>query len=62
VIKRRLEEQLQTLLAPIRERRAQFASDPSEVMAILKRGTQRAREAAAVTLTEVKNAMGLSYF
>jgi len=31
-------------------------------MAILKRGTQQAREVAAQTLSEVKQAMGLSYF
>jgi tryptophanyl-tRNA synthetase len=62
VIKRRLEEQLQSLLAPIRERREALARDPAQVMAILKQGTQQARNVAARTLSEVKNAMGLSYF
>ena len=62
VIKRRLEEQLQSLLAPIRERREALARDPAQVMAILKQGTQQARDVAARTLSEVKNAMGLSYF
>jgi tryptophanyl-tRNA synthetase len=62
VIKRRLEEILQTLLEPIRTRREEFARDPAEVMAILKQGTHKAREAAAQTLHEVKGAMGLNYF
>jgi len=62
VIKRRLEEKLQTLLEPIRARREEFAKDPAQVMAILKQGTQRAREVAAQTLHQVKDAMGINYF
>jgi tryptophanyl-tRNA synthetase len=62
VLKRRLNEHLQALLAPIRERRQQFASDRSEVMAILRHGTERARRAAAETVSEVKAALGLRYF
>ncbi|MBV8049039.1 MAG: tryptophan--tRNA ligase [Paludibacterium sp.] len=62
VIKRRLEDILQTLLAPIRARREEFAKDPAQVMAILKAGTQKAREAAGRTLSEVKGAMGINYF
>jgi tryptophanyl-tRNA synthetase len=42
VLKRRLNEHLQALLVPIRERRQQFASDRSEVMAILRHGTEGA--------------------
>jgi len=62
VIKRRLEACLQELLEPIRARREAFAQDPAQVMALLKQGTARARETAAKTLAEVKDAMGLSYF
>lgn len=61
-VKRVLEDRLQAMLHPIRTRRAQFAADPAEVMQILKRGTEAARAAAAVTLDEVKRAMGLAYF
>lgn len=61
-IKRRLDECLQALLTPIRERREHYARDPASVMDILKQGTQKARDAAAITLSEVKTAMGFSYF
>jgi tryptophanyl-tRNA synthetase len=62
VIKKQLEERLQAMLEPIRTRREQFARDPQAVWDILKAGTQQARQAAAVTLDEVKQAMGLTYF
>ena len=62
VVKRLLDERLQALIAPIRERRAHFAADRGEVLAILKRGTERARNTAAATLSNVKGALGLNYF
>jgi tryptophanyl-tRNA synthetase len=62
VIKRRLEDILQTLLEPIRTRREAFARDPAQVMEMLKAGTQKARAAAAETLHAVKAAMGINYF
>lgn len=62
VIKRRLEEILQALLAPIRARRDEYAADPAQVMDILKQGTLKAREAAGRTLADVKAAMGINYF
>ncbi|GAB7127541.1 tryptophan--tRNA ligase [Silvimonas sp. JCM 19000] len=62
VIKRRLEEILQTLLAPIRARREQLAADPEHVMGILRAGTDKAREQTAATLDAVKRAMGIVYF
>lgn len=61
-VKARLETCLQTLLAPIRARREEFARDPAEVMRILQRGTEAAREVAARTLAEVKSVLGLNYF
>lgn len=61
-IKRRLEDILQALLAPIRARRDEYAADPAQVMDILKQGTQKAREAAGRTLEQVKAAMGINYF
>ncbi|GGY27389.1 tryptophan--tRNA ligase [Paludibacterium paludis] len=62
VIKKHLEEILQELLAPIRARRETYAKDPGAVMDMLKKGTAKAREAAAATLSDVKSAMGLNYF
>jgi tryptophanyl-tRNA synthetase len=60
VVKRRLEEVLEGLLGPIRERRAAFARDPGEVRAILRRGTDAAREQAARTLEAVRGVFGLA--
>jgi len=62
VVKRRLNERLQALIAPIRERRMQFERDRAGVLDILRQGTMRARETAGATLSEVKGALGLNYF
>ena len=62
VVKRVLNERLQELIAPMRARRRELEADRGEVMAILKRGTMRAREVAGATLAEVKSALGLTYF
>jgi tryptophanyl-tRNA synthetase len=61
-LKRLLEERLQALIEPIRLRRQRLAMDRGEVMAVLKRGTERARDKAAATFAEVKRALGLAYF
>lgn len=61
-IKRYLMEVLNTELAPIRQRRAEFAKDLPAVMDMLKAGSDRANQVAAQTLDEVKDAMGLNYF
>ncbi|NGX45244.1 MAG: Tryptophan--tRNA ligase 2 [Chlamydiae bacterium] len=62
VVKKRLNEVLQELLEPIRTRREDFAKEPKEVMAMLQKGTIRAREITARTLKEVRAAMGIDYF
>ncbi len=62
VVKRRLNERLQALIAPIRERRRGFERDRAGVLEILRQGTMRARETAGATLSEVKGALGLNYF
>ncbi|ABE35540.1 tryptophan--tRNA ligase [Paraburkholderia xenovorans LB400] len=62
VVKRVLNEQLQSMLAPIRERRREFEADRAEVLNVLRRGTLRAREVAGATVSEVKGALGLNYF
>lgn len=61
-IKRYLNEVLQDYLAPIRQRREEFAKDPEFVMNMLKEGSERAERVAAETLAEVKAAMGINYF
>lgn len=62
VVKRRLEAHLQALLEPIRTRRQQWEGERGEVMAILRRGTERARAVAAQTVADVRGALGLNYF
>lgn len=62
VVKKRLAEVLLAELEPIRTRREEFAKDPAEVMRILKEGTAAAREVAAQTLKEVREAMHTDYF
>jgi tryptophanyl-tRNA synthetase len=62
VIKRRLIDVLETLITPIRERRAAFEQSPEMVRAILRDGTARARGAAAATLKRVRTAIGINYF
>ncbi|MCR4907495.1 MAG: tryptophan--tRNA ligase [Lachnospiraceae bacterium] len=49
-------------LKPIRERRAEFEKDIPYVWEVLKKGTEKAREAAAQTLKNVKKAMKIDYF
>ena len=62
VVKRVLDERLQAIIEPIRARRREFETDRAQVLEILRRGTARAREVAGQTLSEVKGALGLSYF
>ena len=60
--KRYLLEILERELGPIRERRLEYAKDMGEVYNMLQKGSEKAREVAGQTLSEVKAAMGLNYF
>lgn len=62
LLKRRLTDLLQSLIAPMRAKREHYASDKAAVMETLRGGTDRARERAAQTLGRVRRAMGLVYF
>ena len=48
-------------LEPIQQRAVEYESNPDAVRLILNEGAERARDAARDTLTEVRQAMGLSY-
>jgi tryptophanyl-tRNA synthetase len=61
-IKKRLNNLLQDLIAPIRTRRAVFAQDRAAVMQLLHEGTLRTRQAAAKTMVAVREAMQINYF
>lgn len=53
---------LERQLEPVRRRRHEFEQDIPEVYNILKRGSETAREVAAQTLHEVREAMKINYF
>lgn len=59
-IKAILNDTLQNMLQPIREKRAQI--DNNTLREILEVGSIKAREVARSTLDEVKSAMGINYF
>lgn len=61
VIKRRLNDILQVILAPIRQRREQLAKDPAAIMAMLHKGTERTRSVAVKTMAKVRDAMKIAY-
>lgn len=61
-VKKYLNEIMQAELEPIRKRRETFAKDMDYVYKMLKDGSNTAREVAAKTLTEVREAIGLEYF
>ena len=61
-VKKYLLDVLEEFLAPIREKRKEFAKDPKGVMEILQRGTEIASAVARQTLLEVRHAMGIDYF
>ena len=61
-VKKLLINVLEEVLTPIRERRKMFEQDIPQVYEILRRGSEVAREAAAKTLDEVRDAMKINYF
>ena len=57
--KQALFEAVDSYFAPMRAKREKFAKDPAEVWNILKRGAEKARATAAVTMDKVRKAVGL---
>ena len=60
--KKMLTKVINRMLDPIRERRREYEQDIPEIFNILRRGSDAAREAAAQTMDEVRNAMRINYF
>ena len=60
--KKFLNEVLNKILEPIRERRAELEKDIPEICNILKKGSEQAREVGARTMDEVRHAMRIDYF
>lgn len=61
-VKKFLAAIMQEELTPIRESRKEFAKDIPAVYDMLKKGCEVAREAAAQTMSEVRQAMKINYF
>lgn len=61
-VKKFLNNVIQAELAPIRARRKEWEQKTPEVYEILRLGTSKAREVAAETLDNVRNAMKINYF
>ena len=57
-----LNEVIQEELEPIRKRRKEYEKDIPAIYEILKKGSEKAEEVAAKTLSEVKSAMKINYF
>lgn len=60
ILKRRLQQVLIDLIAPIRERRMSIAARPDDVRDIIRQGTERGRERTASTLELVREGLGIS--
>ena len=60
--KKFLNQVLNKFLEPMRLRRHELEQDIPEIYNILKKGTEQAREVAAQTMSEVRNAMRIDYF
>ena len=60
--KKMLNKVLNKMLDPIRARRHEFEQDIPEIYNILRKGTDAAREVAAQTMDEVRQAMRINYF
>lgn len=61
-VKKFLNAILQEELEPIRNKRKEFEQNIPAVYAMLKRGSEAAREVAAATLADVRKAMRINYF
>lgn len=53
---------INNMLEPMRVRRHELEQDIPEIFNILKKGTEKARETAAATISEVRHAMRIDYF
>jgi tryptophanyl-tRNA synthetase len=58
-VKRRLDNILQAVLAPIRERRTALARDRGYILGVLQQGTMRPQRQTQAMLDELRDALGL---
>ena len=60
--KKLLNNVINRMLDPIRQRRAEYEKDIPEIFNILKQGSESARETASQTMDDVRRAMRIDYF
>lgn len=60
--KKLLNNVINRMLDPIRQRRAEYEKDIPEIFNILKQGSESARETAAQTMDDIRRAMRIDYF
>ena len=61
-IKQFLNNVLQNLLEPIREKRKELQNHIPEILKVLREGTDKANKVANQTLVEIKRAIGIDYY
>lgn len=61
-LKKRLIDLIVAKLQPFQEKRKEYENNMDEVIKIVKKGNEKAREKASQTLSEVRNAIGINYF
>lgn len=61
-VKKFLNNVIQTELEPIRNRRLEYQKDIAYVYEVLKKGSEKAEQVAAKTLSDVKKSMKINYF
>lgn len=62
VLKEALIEDLEKFIAPMRERRKEYAKDIPKALTILKKGGERAKAIASAKMTEVRQKVGVSLY
>jgi len=61
-LKNRLADILIAKLEPMRKKRSEYEQNMDAVYDIVKKGNEKAREKAAITLSEVRRSVGVNYF
>ena len=61
-LKELLIEDLERFIAPLREKRKEFANDIPKALAILKDGGERAKKVASTKMDEVRAKIGVSVY
>jgi len=61
-VRRYKKEDLEKFIAPLREKRKEFAKDIPKALAILKAGGEKAKKVASAKMDEVREKIGVSVY